>query len=158
MAVCWANRYVIIGRNKVNIVFLFLLNFKYMAKSKYFGTTVTNQHWKNWGQIKFGNFSYSSSQNIFFSSRRISKNINTKTHINAVFPIVLYWNEIYLTWRKEHRLWAIENRAERRVFGPKRGEVALYWRKLHTEDLRNCTLLNINKDLPRTGYEDPEGE
>jgi hypothetical protein len=30
-----------------------------------------------------------------------------------------------------------ENRVPRRIFGPKRGEVAGGWRRLHNEELRN---------------------
>jgi hypothetical protein len=32
--------------------------------------------------------------------------------------------------------WVFENRALRRVFGPKREEVTAEWRKLHNEELR----------------------
>jgi hypothetical protein len=45
------------------------------------------------------------------------------------------------TWslklREEHRLRVFENRVLRRIFGPKRDEVAGGWRKLHNEDLHN---------------------
>jgi hypothetical protein len=37
--------------------------------------------------------------------------------------------------RKESRLRVFENRVFRRVFGPKRDEVAGKWRKLHNEEL-----------------------
>jgi hypothetical protein len=39
------------------------------------------------------------------------------------------------TLRKEHRL--CENRVLRRIFGPKREEVAGGWRKLHIEELHS---------------------
>jgi hypothetical protein len=39
--------------------------------------------------------------------------------------------------REEHRLKVFENRILRRIFGPKRVEVAGEWRKLHSEDLHN---------------------
>jgi hypothetical protein len=43
------------------------------------------------------------------------------------------------TWslilREEHRLRVFENRVLRRIFGPKRDEVAGEWRKLHNEEL-----------------------
>jgi hypothetical protein len=42
-----------------------------------------------------------------------------------------------LTLREEHRLRVSENRILRRIFGPKRDEVAGGWRKLHTEELHN---------------------
>jgi hypothetical protein len=35
----------------------------------------------------------------------------------------------------EHRLRVFENRALRRMFGPKRDEVTGEWRKLHNEEL-----------------------
>jgi hypothetical protein len=40
-----------------------------------------------------------------------------------------------LTLREEHRLGVFENRVLRRIFGPKRDEVAGEWRKLHNEEL-----------------------
>jgi hypothetical protein len=40
-----------------------------------------------------------------------------------------------LTLREEHRLRVFENRALRRIFGPKRDEVTCGWRKLHNEEL-----------------------
>jgi hypothetical protein len=38
---------------------------------------------------------------------------------------------------EEHRLRVFENRVLRRLFGPKRDEVAGEWRKLHNEELHN---------------------
>jgi hypothetical protein len=40
-----------------------------------------------------------------------------------------------LTLRKELRLRVFENRALRRIFGPKRDEVTGEWKKLHNEEL-----------------------
>jgi len=40
-----------------------------------------------------------------------------------------------LTLREEHRLKAFENRVLRRIFGPKREEVAGGWRRLYNEEL-----------------------
>jgi hypothetical protein len=37
--------------------------------------------------------------------------------------------------REEHRLRVFENRALRRIFGPKKNEVTGEWRKLHNEKL-----------------------
>ena len=49
---------------------------------------------------------------------------------------VLYGCETWsLTLREECRLWVFENRVLRRVFGPKRDEVAGEWRELHNEEL-----------------------
>jgi hypothetical protein len=42
-----------------------------------------------------------------------------------------------LTFREEHRLKVFENRALRRIFGPKRDEIVGGWRKLHNEELHN---------------------
>ena len=39
--------------------------------------------------------------------------------------------------REERKLKVFENRVLRRVFGPKRDEVAGEWRKLHNEELRD---------------------
>jgi hypothetical protein len=39
--------------------------------------------------------------------------------------------------REEHRLRVFENRALRRIFGPKRDEVTGGWGKLHNEELHN---------------------
>jgi hypothetical protein len=52
--------------------------------------------------------------------------------------VVLYGCETWsLTLREEHRLRVFENRVLRRIFGPKRDEVAGGWRKLHNEELHN---------------------
>jgi hypothetical protein len=40
-----------------------------------------------------------------------------------------------LTLVEEHRLRVFENRVLRRIFGPKRGELARSRRKLHNEEL-----------------------
>jgi hypothetical protein len=42
-----------------------------------------------------------------------------------------------LTLRKERRLRVFENRALRRIFGPKRDEVTGEWRKRHNEELND---------------------
>jgi len=46
-----------------------------------------------------------------------------------------------LTLREEHRLWVIENRVLRRVFGPKRNKVTGEWRKPHKEELNDLYFL-----------------
>jgi hypothetical protein len=48
--------------------------------------------------------------------------------------------------REEYRLRVFENRALRRLFGPKREEVAGGWRRLHNEELRK---LNASPDIIR---------
>jgi hypothetical protein len=39
--------------------------------------------------------------------------------------------------REEQRLRVFENRVLRRIFGPNRDEVTVYWGKLHTEKLND---------------------
>jgi hypothetical protein len=53
------------------------------------------------------------------------------------------------TWsllpKEEHKLKVFENRVLRRIFGPKREEVAGGWRRLHNEKLYNlCAAPNIS--------------
>jgi hypothetical protein len=45
-----------------------------------------------------------------------------------------------VTLREEHRLRVFENRVLRRIFGPKRREMAGGWRRLH-EELHNLQTL-----------------
>jgi hypothetical protein len=51
--------------------------------------------------------------------------------------------------RAERRLRVFENRALRRIFGPKRAEVTGEWRKLHNEELHDLyfspTILRVIK-------------
>jgi hypothetical protein len=50
----------------------------------------------------------------------------------------LYNCEIWsVTLREEHRLKVYENMVLRRIFGPKREEMAGGWRRLHNEELHN---------------------
>jgi hypothetical protein len=64
-----------------------------------------------------------------------------------------------LTLREEQRLSVFENRVLRRIFGPKREEVAGGWRRLHNEELHNLyTSLNIirvnkSRGMRWTGHE-----
>jgi hypothetical protein len=53
-------------------------------------------------------------------------------------PVVLYGCETWsLTLRENHRLEVFENRVLRRIFGPKRNQVAGEWIKLHNEKLHD---------------------
>jgi hypothetical protein len=55
-----------------------------------------------------------------------------------ILHVVLYGCETWsLILREEHRLRISENRALRRIFGPKRYEMTGDWWKLHNEDLHN---------------------
>ena len=62
-------------------------------------------------------------QNLL-SSSLLFKNLKIKEYRIIVLPVVLYGCETWsLTLREECRLRVFENRALRRVFGPKRDEV-----------------------------------
>jgi hypothetical protein len=68
---------------------------------------------------------------------RIPRGIN-KT---IILPVVLYGCETWsLTVREEHKIRVFGNKVLRRIFGPKRNRVTGGWRKLHNEELINCTL------------------
>jgi hypothetical protein len=63
----------------------------------------------------------------------LSKNIKIRIYKTIILPVILYGCETwFLTLREEHRL-----RVLRRIFGPKRDEVAGSWRNLHNEELHN---------------------
>jgi len=114
---------------------------------KYLGTTLTNQNSiqeEIKSRLKLGNTCYYSVQNLL-SSRLLSKNLKIKMYRTIILPVVLYGCETSsLTLREERRLRVFENRVLRRVFGPKRDEVAGEWRKLHNEKLRDLySLPNI---------------
>ena len=71
-------------------------------------------------------------------SSLLSKNIKIKVYTNIILPVVLYGCETWLlSLLEERRLWVLENRVARRVFGPKRDEVTGEWRKLHNEELND---------------------
>jgi hypothetical protein len=87
------------------------------------GTAVLNQNLIQ-EEIKrkliSGNACYHSVQNLL-SSRLLSKNIKIKINRTIILPVVLYGSETWsLILRKEHRLSVLENRMQRRMFGPKR--------------------------------------
>jgi hypothetical protein len=48
-----------------------------------------------------------------------------------------------LTLKDGHRLRTFENRVLRRIFGPKKEEMAGGWRRLHSEELHNLYASNI---------------
>jgi hypothetical protein len=59
------------------------------------------------------------------SSCLLSRNVKVKIYKTIILPAVLYGCEtLSLTLREEHRLRVFENRVQRRIFGPKRDEVA----------------------------------
>jgi hypothetical protein len=68
----------------------------------------------------------------------LSKNLKFRIYKTIILPVVLYGCETWsLTLREEYRLGVFENRALRRIFGPKRDEVTGEWRKLHNEELHD---------------------
>jgi hypothetical protein len=66
----------------------------------------------------------------------MSKDLKIRIYKAIILPLVLYG---CVTWslivREEHRPRVLENRVQRRIFGPKRDEVTGEWRKLHNEEL-----------------------
>jgi hypothetical protein len=80
-------------------------------------------------RLNSGNACYHWAQNLP-SSRLPSKNV--KIRIYKTSSVVLYGCETWsLKLREEHKMCVFENRALRRIFGPKRDEVMGDWRKLH---------------------------
>jgi hypothetical protein len=72
------------------------------------------------------------------SSRLLSRNVKVKIYKTIILPVVLCGCETwFLTLREEYRLRVFENRALRRIFGPKWDDVTGEWRKLHNEELHN---------------------
>ena len=61
--------------------------------------------------------------------------------------LVLYrWEKWSNTLREERRLRVLENRALRRIFGPKRDKVTGEWRKLHElSDLYSPNIIRVIK-------------
>jgi hypothetical protein len=81
------------------------------------------------------NACYHSVQSLLFSCL-LSRNVQVKIYKTIILPVVLNACETWsLTLREENRLKVFENRVLRRIFGPKRGEVTVEWRKLHNEEL-----------------------
>jgi hypothetical protein len=81
--------------------------------------------------------------------RHNSEDLDLKRKIYKIIilPVVLYVCEAWsITLREEHRLRVLENRVLRRIFGPKREEVAGGWRRLHNEKLHKLfASQNINR-------------
>ena len=60
----------------------------------------------------------------------LSKKLKIKIYRTIILPVVLYGCETWsLTLREERRLRVLEIRVLRRVFGPKRDEVTMEWKK-----------------------------
>jgi len=103
-----------------------------------FGNNVNNQNSiqeEIKRRLKTGNACYHSVQNLL-SSCLFSKNLKIKIYGTIILPVVLCGCETWsLTLREERRLRVFENRVLRRIFGPKRDEVAGEWRKPRNEKL-----------------------
>ena len=69
-------------------------------------------------------------QNLL-SSSLLSKNIKINIYRYIILPIVFYGCETWLLILKEHQLRVFENRALRRIFGPKKDKATGEWRKPH---------------------------
>jgi hypothetical protein len=58
-----------------------------------------------------------------------------KIRKTIILSVVLYGCETWsLTLREEQRLRVFEDRALRKIFGPKREQVSGSWRRLHSEE------------------------
>jgi hypothetical protein len=81
-------------------------------------------------RLNSDNACYHSVQNVL-SSRLLSKNVQIKIYKTIILPVVLYGCESWsLILTEAHRLRVFEVRVLRRIFGPKRDEMAGGCRKL----------------------------
>jgi hypothetical protein len=71
------------------------------------------------------------------SSYILYKNLKIKIYKTIILPVLCGCETWSLTLREEQRLRVFDNRVLRRVFGPKREEVAGGWRSLHNEQFHN---------------------
>jgi hypothetical protein len=70
---------------------------------------------------------------IFCLPVLLSKSLKIKIHRTIILPVVYGCETWSRTLWEERRLSVFENRVLRRIFGPKRDEVTVEWRKLHNE-------------------------
>jgi hypothetical protein len=136
-------------------------SFEGVEQFKYLGTALTNRNSiqeEIKSRLKSGNASYHSAQGLL-SSSLLSKNTKIKIYRTIILPLVLYGRETWsFTLREEHRLRVFENRVLRRIFGPKREEVAGEWRRLHNEELNdlysspNITRVVKSRRMRRAGH------
>jgi hypothetical protein len=74
----------------------------------------------------------------------VCKNIKIRICKTVVLLVILHGCKTWsLTLRGEYTLKVFENRELRRIFGPKRNEVAVGWRKLHNGEFLTCTLHKV---------------
>ena len=93
---------------------------------KYLVTTLTNQNSPQEeikSRLKSGNACYHSVQNLL-SSSLLYKNLKIKKYRTIILPVVLYGCETWsLTLREERTPRVFQNRALRRIFGPRRDKL-----------------------------------
>jgi hypothetical protein len=82
------------------------------------------------------------------------QNLKITIYRNIILPVVLYGCETWsLILKEEPRQRVFENRVLRRIFGPKRDEVTVEWRKLHNKELHDlyCSpnLVRVIKHIMR---------
>jgi len=110
--------------------------FERVEEFNYLGTTLRNQNLiaeEIKSRLRSGNACYHSVQNLL-PSRLLSKNLKIKLYKTIILPVFLYGCETWsLTLQEERKLRVFENRALRRIFGPRRDEVMGEWRRLHNE-------------------------
>jgi hypothetical protein len=98
-----------------------------VEKTKYILVSCDQNAVLKWDIIKrrlnSGNACYHSVQDLL-SARLLSKNVKIRMYKTIILPVVLYVCEIWSqTLREEHKPRVFENRALRRIFGPKRDGV-----------------------------------
>jgi len=75
---------------------------------------------------------------LWRSFKLLNYNSDLKIYRTIILPVVLYGRETWsLTLREKRKLRASENMVLRRIFGPRRDEVAGEWRRLHNEELND---------------------
>jgi len=88
-------------------------------------------------KLKSESVRYLSVQNLL-SSRLLSKNFNIKVYRIVILLVLLYGSETWsLTLQEERELRIFENKVMRRIFGPRRDEGTVEWRRLHNAELNN---------------------
>ena len=69
----------------------------------------------------------------------LSKNLKIKIYKTIILSVVLCGCDTWsLMLKDERRMWVLENRVLRRIFGPKWDEIRREWRKLHNENFLIC--------------------
>jgi hypothetical protein len=73
--------------------------------------------------------------------RLLPKIVKIKSYSTITLLTVLYWSGTWsLVLREGHGLRVFGREVLRKIFWPKREDVAGEWRKFHKEELRNCIL------------------